>query len=289
MSDQEAVKKVASPLLDEIKSGGEISVPSNKAPKDTAKAQTLTKNAIENLGGPVYASMTDHKVADTSMDKAKIDVAIQRQGEISVPSEKTPADRAITEALTMKAIAGQPALKKTDSNIQEGLTKEQLEQLQKESKDEKDRKEAARTFGGGDAKEGMGNILEEIKGQGGIIAVPSDKAPKSDISLSHAMTLMEINSMKGEAIYASGTDGTAEDKSLNNAKLLVEIAKQGEISADSKKVADLENKAPSEAKTIMALSAGSGKSTLKHVGAPAEGLSKEQLAALQSAAAEEKK
>lgn len=269
-----------SAALAEIKIGGAIAVPAGKAKPDMAKAAALTQHAINNLGGPIYASMTDTKPKDAALEKAKMDMAIQKKGISSVSA--APADRAINEALTLRAITSGKELKRTGSNLAEGLSAEQLAQLQADSAAEKERKDAARTFGGGDTKAGMVNILSEIQGQGGVIAVPTEKAPKGNISLSHTKTMMEINALKGEPIYASGTDCTVTDKALEAAKVSYMLSSGGAISADAAKVAALESKGANEAKNQMALSAGL--STLKKVKKPSEGLSKEQLAALQAEA-----
>lgn len=271
---------------DAITGQGVISVPAGKAPQELAKAAALTQAAIEGLGGPVYASMTDHKPVDGAMVKAMTDIAINKQGVIAVPEGKAPVDRAIAEALTKRAIeAGKTkeGLKKTETKS----TEVDLAALQAAAQAEKDAKVAARTFGGGDAKAGMPNILKEIEGQGGVIAVPSDKAPEANVTLNHAKTLMEIGALKGEPIYASGTDHKAEDKGLAQAKILIQIGTKGETSANPEKVAKVEAKAAEEALTIMAISSGK-RDSLKSVDKPAEGLSKEQLADLQKAAAEEK-
>lgn len=273
-----------SEALKEISSSGLISA--KEGPKDFSKAAALTQHAINNLGGPVYASMTDSKPVDTGLNKALTDMAIQSKGESSVNVAKAPADRAITEALTMKAIASNPSLKKTEgAAASDGLSADQLKALQAQAQEEKDAAAAAKTFGGGDAKEGMGSILKEISEQGGAISVPTAKANIADVSMSHTKTLMQISSIKEGASGLTATAAPA-DKTLTQAKMMMEISHKGETSANHDKVAALDSKSTESAKTIMSLVK---KSSLKPVDKPAEGLSKEQLTALQAAAAEEKK
>ena len=143
---------------------------------------------------PVFASMTDHKPVDGALAKALQDIAIQKEGIVAVPANKAKPDRAINEALTLKAIgAGKTDLKHTETK--EAVV--DLKALQADSDAEKARKIAANTFGGSDIKAGMPNIMKEIQGQGGIIAVPADRAPKDNVSLSHTKTLMEIDALKG--------------------------------------------------------------------------------------------
>lgn len=277
-------------LSEEVKaaiSGQGIVAASAGGIKDFSKAQAMTQAAIEGLGGPVYASMTDHKVVDTGLAKALTDVAISKGGIKSVNAAKAPADRAIAEALTLKAIGNGAAAARL-SHTETKASEVDLTALQAQAQAEKDAKTAARTFGGGDAKAGMGNILKEIEGQGGIIAVPAEKANRADVSLNHAKAVMEINALGGEPIFASGTDCKARDSGLDQAKLLMAIAAKGETTVDPAKIASLEARASLEAHTIMALSAGK-RDSLKSVDKPSEGLSKEQLASLQAAAAEEKK
>lgn len=270
----------------EIASKGVTAVPSGAAPADLSKAAALTQAAISGLGGPVFASMQDHAPTDGAMVKAKTDLAIQKQGIVAVPTEKAPVDRAISEALTMKAIGNastKQSLKKTETKESEL----DLKALQADAKAEKDAKAAARTFGGGDAKAGMPNILKEIEGQGGVIAVPSEKAPV-DSGLAQQKALMEIEALKGQPIYASGTDGKVTDKALEQAKLLHQIGHKGESSVDSAKVAKVESRATSEALTMIAVTDPKKKASLKNVAKPVEGLSTEKLAELQKLAIEEK-
>lgn len=261
--------------------GKSVSVP---APVDLAKAAALTQAAIEGLGGPVYASMTDHKIVDGALAKAMTDIAIQKGGIKSVDPAKAPVNRAVAEAMTQGAIKKGVTLKKTETT--EKVV--DLAALQAASQAEKDAKVAARTFGGGDAKAGMGDIMKAIESQGGPISVPSGKAPADNVSLSHAKALMEINALKGEAIFASGTDCKVEDKGLTQAKMLMAINAKGVTAADPAKIAKVEDRAANEAKTIMALGTDK-KASLKSVAKPAEGLTKEQLASLQKIAEEEKK
>ena len=236
--------------------------------------------------------MTDSKPKDSALAKSQMDFAIQKKGahlafdelsridffffvvlrslwprraplntlpvagESSVNTAKAPADRAITEALTLRAISAAPKLKKTETVVKEGLSADEIKQLQDDAQQEKDRKEKARQFGGGDAKAGMTSILGEINSQGGIIAVPSDKAPKANVALSHAKTLMEITALGGEPIYASGTDHKVKDTALEQAKTAYIISKKGEASVNADKIKTLESKGANQAQTMMALSAG---------------------------------
>lgn len=271
---------------DLAKRGGSAVGVNEKA--DFSKAAAMTQAAINGLGGPVYASMTDSKPKDTALLKAQQDMMISKGGVKSVDTTKAPADRAINEALTLKAISSKKvSLKSTETRTSETMDAAKLAQLQADAKAEKDAKIAARTYGGGDIKEGMGSILNEINGQGGVIAVPSERAPKTDTFLAQTKMVMEINALKGEAIYASGTDHKVEDKALAQAKTLLAIQKKGESSVNTEKVKDLE-KGTAEAKKIMQLNAHK-KASLKSVIKPQEGLSKEQLAALQAAAKKEEK
>jgi len=247
---QERRTSLTAGIKAEIQSAGGQAVPEGKAPVDATKAAALTQAAIQGLGGPVFASMTDHKPVDGALAKALQDVAIQKQGIVAVPADKAKPDRAINEALTLKAIgAGSVDLKPTETKEAEV----DLKALQADSEAEKARKIAANTFGGGDTKAGMPNILKEIKGQGGIIAVPADRAPKDNVSLSHTKTLMEIDALKGEAIYASGTDNKIEDKALAQAKMLHAISHQGEKTVNAEKIAAVESKAATEAHMMMSL------------------------------------
>lgn len=284
-----AAKPDMSALAGQIASTGgkrsSICAASDKA--DFSKANALTQAAIKGLGSPVYASMTDNRPVDSALLKAQMDVAIQKGGVKSV--SKAPADRALAEAFTMKAIttgSHKLSLKATETKSS-AMTPEQLAQLQKDAQAEKDAAVAARTFGGGDAKAGMGSILKEIEGQG-VIAVPADKAPKGNVTLNHTKTLMEINALKGQPIFASGTDHKVEDKALAQAKTFMAIQKKGETSANVGKLGG-ENKAADHAKTMISLNSDKKKASLKAVSKPSEGLSAEQLKALQAAAEQEKK
>jgi len=255
---------LASGLQADIQSQSATAVPEGKAPVDLSKAQALTQAAIQGLGGPVFASMTDHKPVDGALAKALQDIAIQKQGIVAVPANKAKPDRAINEALTLKAIgAGKTDLKHTETKEAEV----DLKALQADSDAEKARKIAANTFGGSDIKAGMPNIMKEIEGQGGIIAVPADRAPKDNVSLSHTKTLMEIDALKGEAIYASGTDNKIEDKALTQAKMLHAISHQGEKTVNAEKIAGVEAKATTQAHLIMALGSGDRRGSLKAVAA----------------------
>jgi hypothetical protein len=101
------------------------------------------------------------------------------------------------------------------------------------------------------------SILGEINGQGGIIAVPSHRTPNNSISMSHAKTLMEINAMNAEPIYASGADPLVVDRTLEKAKMDYTLAQGGVSSVDAAKVAKFEAGKGSveEVKTMMAISA----------------------------------
>lgn len=166
---------------------------------------------------------------------------------VSVPSEKAPADRAITEALTLRSIAHGVELKKTegaapaDRAINEALTMrsigtgvelkktevagyemtpEKLADLQAQAAAEKASALAAKTYGGGDAKEGMGSILKEIEVMG-VISVPAGKAPADNIYLAQANALTALTSGKGLEGLKKTT--TREVDSMTQVNLLGEI------------------------------------------------------------------
>jgi hypothetical protein len=268
---------------DIVAQAGIISMPEGKAPAaaELSKATMMTQAAINSLPeGGLYASGAG-KVVDAGMVAAKTEMAIKAKGGASVDPEKAPKDRAINEALTLKAIgAGKVELKKTEG-ADTGMSAEKLAALQADAAAEKAAKEAARTFGGGDAKEGMGNILKDIQGQGGIIAVPVGKAPADNISVVQAKAMMAIAAGNTKELKHVETKA---DAGLAQANLLQQIAGQ-EAKAVSKPIAD---RATSEALTMRALSASASRTALKETPKPAEGLTAEQQAALLAAAKEEK-
>lgn len=277
-----------SAMLQEIQAGGAVSTPSAavEGRGSTSSAMLQTQHAINNLGGPVYASMTDHAPQDSALAQAKTLVAIQKGGEKSVSA--APVDRAIAESLTLSAItSGKTAagLKKVETNDKGSLSADQLKQLQIDAQAEKDRKQAARTFGGGDSKKGMANILTEIQGQGGSISVPTEKAVAKDSSgnilLNQTKTFMEINSLKGEPVFASMQDHKVVDTGLAQAKTLIAIQKKGE----AKIGAGPADRALNEAAMMMSISK---KPSLKHVDAPTTALSQEKLKELQEQAVQER-
>lgn len=190
---------------------------------DFSKAVALTQTAINNLGGPIHASMIDHKPVDVALAQALTQNAIAHQGEKSADPEKLPADRAIAEALTLNAIAHQPQdkLKTTGrrGSFDTGLTPEQQEALLEEAKAERERQAAAHTFGGGDPKAVMPTILDEINHQG-IIAVPHDKVPDENITLNQIKTLAQINALQEHA-PALAHHGEPVDHSLLQAQTMM--------------------------------------------------------------------
>lgn len=195
-----------------------------------SKAVALTQTAINNLGAPIHASMIDHKPVDVALAQALTQTAIAKQGEKHVDAEKLPKDRAIAEALTLTAISHQPQdkLKQTGrrSSLDEtvGLTPEQQHALLDEAKAEKDRIAAARVFGGGDPKEAMANILDEISHQG-IIAVPHDKVPDENITLNQIKTLAQINALQEGGVNLTHTEQPV-DHSLLQAQTLKALSSE---------------------------------------------------------------
>jgi hypothetical protein len=288
--------------------------------QDFSKAVALTQSAINNLGGPIHASMTDHKPVDIALAQALTQTAISKQGEKHADAEKLPIDRGIAEALTLNAIAHQPQdkLKQTGrrSSLDPGLSAEQQAALLQEAKAEKDRKAAAKVFGGGDAKEAMPNILSEINNQG-IIAVPSHKVPDENITLNQIKTLAQINSgeaasklkhteaptdssiVQAQTLKALSSESAkanlthtdqskqrrGSDVALAHGQTLYAIGHREQAPPSDKKFPD---QALSQALTMTALGSEAPKSHLKAVERPQEGLSKEEIAALQAAAQQEK-
>jgi len=286
-----------------------------------SKAVLLTQNAIQNLGAPIHASMTDHQPKDVALAQALTQSAISHQGERSVDAEKLPADRAIAEALTLRAIAHEPQerLKETGrrSSLESGLSAEQQAALLEEAKAEKERRAQAKVFGGGDAKECMAGILEEIQGQGGPIAVPHDKVPDENITLNQIKTLAQINALQ-EGAQSAGlthTEGPV-DHSIIQAKTLLAVSSEtaksnlthaetpDDVVLDRANVLyaidhlkephlkhhehKLTDPALAEALTLNALSSEAPKSHLKHVDQPSDSLTLDDIAALQAAARQEK-
>jgi len=287
-----------------------------------SKATLLTQNAINNLGGPIHASMIDHKPVDVALAQALTQTAISHGGERHADAEKLPADRALAEALTLNAIQHQPQdkLKQTGrrSSLDTGLTSEQQTNLLAQAQEEKDREKQAAVkpvLGGGDAKEAMKDILGEINNQG-VISVPRDKIPDENITLNQMKTLQQINSLQNHAPNLSHTEqpvdhaivqartmkalagdaakgslkhveGGDSDLPLAHSKVVYAIDHMNEpnLKHDEHKVHDA---ALNEALTMTALNNEKAKAALKPVDHPQEGLSKEELAALQAAAAQEK-
>lgn len=273
-------------ILSEINSGGIIAANPDKVDGrgSVTSAQNMTNIAIQGLGGPVFASMTDHTVVDSGLNQAKTLVAIQKGGEKSV--SKAPVDRAIAESLTLNAISSGSA-KERLSHVETaggGLSAEQIALLQADAAAEKERAAAARKFGGGDTKTGMASILGEIQGQGGAIAVPSDKAKNDNAFLNQTKTLMEINSLGGP-VFASMTDHKPQDSALVQAKTMIAIQKKGE----AKPGAGPADRAISEALTMKALTSATATASLKHVDAPDTSLNAVKLADLQQQAQQERR
>jgi len=320
------------------------------APADFSKAVALTQNAINNLGGPIHASMIDHKPVDVALAQAMTQIALAHQGEKHADHEKLPVDRALAEALTLNAIAHQPQdkLKQTGrrSSLDVGLTAEQQGALLEDAKAEKDRRAASKVFGGGDPKEGMANILDEINHQG-IIAVPHHKVPDENITLNQIKTLAQINagdaasklrhteapvdhsiaqaqtlkalSSDAAKAHLTHTETSSVDLSLAHGKVLYTIdhmkephLKHDENVSAKRRGSDpalahgltlyaiehrehaphseivLPDKALAEALTMAALGSEAPKSHLKPVEHPHEGLTIEEIAALQAAAQQER-
>jgi len=303
---------------------GNVQLQSRGGPShDFSKAHALTQTAINNLGGPIHASMIDHKPVDVALAQALTQTAITKQGEKHVDREKLPKDRAIAEALTMTAIGHQPQdkLKQTGrrSSVESGLTSEQQGALLEEAKAEKDRISASKVYGGGDSKEAMTNILGEINNQG-IIAVPHHKVPDENITLNQIKTLAQINAgdaasklrhteppvdhsiaqaqtlkaLSSDAAKANltHTETSPLDLSLAHGKLVYAIdhMKEPNLKHDETLAAKRRGSDPSLAHglNMRALGSETLKTNLKQVEHPHEGLTKEEIAALQAAAQQEK-
>lgn len=275
-------------MMNEIQAGGGIACPTRKVERrgSTSSALTLTQIAINNLGGPVYASMTDHAPQDAAMAQAKTLIAIQKGGEKAV--SKAPVDRAIAESLTMNAInSGIRRASLSHVQLKEsGLTEQQKKDLQAAAAAEKERAAAARNFGGGDAKAGMGNILKEIAGQGGVIAVPAEKAAlkNNNNSLNQTKTLMEITALNSQPVFASMTDHKPVDTALIQAQTLIAIQKKGEAKPGAGPV----DRALNEALTMQAIEKSVARKSFKHVESPDTSLDTAKLQELQKQAIEEK-
>jgi hypothetical protein len=130
-------------LMAEInaQNGASISVPTGKAPEGNISLNhSKTLMEIGNMKGQaIFASMQDHKPADTALDQAKTMIAISKSDGKSVAAGKAPVDRAINEALTMKAIGSdkkKASLKHIDAP-DTSLSKEKLAELQALSIEEK--------------------------------------------------------------------------------------------------------------------------------------------------------
>ena len=206
---------------------GSVKLQHHSSPSgEFSKAVALTQNAINHLGGPIHASMIDHKPVDVALAQALTQNAISHQGEKSADPEKLPADRALAEALTLNAIEHQPQekLKTTGrrSSFDTGLTPEQQGTLLEEAKAEKDRQAASKVFGGGDPKEVMTGILDEINHQGGIIAVPHDKVPDENITLNQIKTLAQINALQENAPQLAHQDAPV-DQALLQARTMMAV------------------------------------------------------------------
>lgn len=275
-------------MMNEIQAGGGVACPTHKVERrgSTSSAHTLTQIAINSLGEPVYASMTDHAPQDAAMAQAKTLIAIQKGGEKAV--SKAPVDRAIAESLTMNAISsGVRRASLTHVELKEsGLTEQEKKDLQADAIAEKERIAAARTFGGGDTKAGMGNILKEIVGQGGVIAVPTEKAAlmNNNNSLNQTKTLMEINALNSQPVFASMTDHKPVDTALVQAQTLIAIQKKGQ----AKPGAGPADRALNEALTMQSIEKSVARNKLNHVEAPSTSLDTVKLQELQKQAIEEK-
>lgn len=259
---------------------------------DLSKAHLMTQSAIENLGGPMFASMTDHKPVDESLNRALIQTAINKQGEISVPSERAPMDRAISEALMLRAIASDPQSKlKAVGEVKEAILDKAA--LLEDINAEKTKMAKSRSFGGGDAKNLMGSIMSEINNQGGAIAVPSEKAKvvegSANVALTQMKTLAQINALGGP-VYASMTDHAPVDNSMAINKTMYAITHQGgHVAVPEEKSKNIKDKAILEAQMMCAISSERTKAQLKDSIKPAEGgLTTEQLQELLNAAKLEK-
>jgi len=194
-----------------------------------SKAVALTQNAINNLGGPIHASMIDHKPVDVALAQALTQTAISHGGERHADADKLPADRALAEALTLNAIQHQPQdkLKQTGrrSSLETGLTSEQQTALLAQAQEEKNREKQAAAkpvLGGGDAKEAMKDILGEINNQG-VISVPRDKIPDENITLNQMKTMQQINALQDHAPNLSHTDQPV-DHALVQARTMKALA-----------------------------------------------------------------
>jgi len=300
-----------------------------KAPAgDLGKAIAMTQAAINNLGGPIHASMTDHQPKDVAMAHAMTQVALSHAGEKHADSDKLPADRAIAEALTLAAIAHNPQdkLKSTGrrGSTETGLTPEQQAALLKDAQAEKDRAAAAKVYGGGDAKQGMAAIRGEIENQG-VISVPSAKVPDENITLNQIKTLAQINAIEaGKGPKLAHVEKPAVDHAVVEALTMKALAgdsarahlthtehKEGQnqalvvgqtmyaIEHGEKKLTHVAqdgkaggDRALAEALTMKALGSEATKDKLKTTGRRSSldtvGMTAEELAALQAAAKQEK-
>lgn len=277
-------------VLNSIKKGGPASANTDKVNRrgSLSHAAAMTQVAINNLGGPVYASMTDNKIKDASLAQAKTLVAIASSEGKSVAS--APADRAIAESRTLAAIASGKASEKLNkvetAASGAGLTVEQLQKLQQAAEEEKKRMADAKKFGGGDAKQGMTNILGEISSQG-VIAVPAEKAAAktSNVFLNQTKTLMEINALGKQGKQpVSQTDHKIVDASLVQAQTLIAIQKKGEATPGQ----GPKDRAINEALTLKAIQSSAPRSRMKKTEAPDTSLDQAKLAELQKLAIEEK-
>lgn len=94
MTDQENLN------ADITKSSGFCAHPA-KVPPDMSKAKAFTAHAINHLGAPIYASMTDYQPVDKSLVQAKTQLAIKKGGQHSLNVAKRPVDRALLEVQTL--------------------------------------------------------------------------------------------------------------------------------------------------------------------------------------------
>jgi len=109
-----------------------------ESPADISLAHGKVVYAIDHLKEP-QLKHEEHKIADPSLAHGQTMYAIGHHREQSVPSDKTPADKALAEALTMTALGSEApkAHLKSVDHPQEGLTSEQIASLQAAARQEK--------------------------------------------------------------------------------------------------------------------------------------------------------
>lgn len=276
-------------LLQDIKKGGAVAANSDVigSRASLSSAITLTQAAINGLGSPVFASMTDHAPTDITLAQSQTMYAISASEGKSADANKAPIDRAIAEVLLQKQItAGNTTLNSVEKPSA-GLSNEALTQLQADATAEKEALAKARQFGGGCAKTGMTGILAEINENNGLaISVSSlSVAEKGNSFLNQQKTLMEINAMKAEPIFASLNDHKPVDTGLAQAQTMFAISHKAPTSVS--KPPPAANRAINEALTMNAITGG--RVSLKNSGpAPTTALTAEKLAELQEHAKVEK-